>query len=149
MNFKIWIEENVWQDESDGDCYWHADYDYQYGEEAIIEPKSTCGDVSLFPEQPEPKYGDKIHVVYITYNSGDSLGHSSGRRIHAWAFSDLEMASKYMQAIKQNAEDEDDHYFEFEGVRTFTGEWKGFFDSFTDAGILTFPFVKKRRRHKA
>lgn len=121
------------------DYSWSEDHSYEYSGAHIV----TKGhDVSLFPGETIVEPGDDIHVVYVSYGSGDSFGHESGRRTHLWAFSDRKRAYRLAEALCEDAAAEPDYDYNhtplmFEGVPINTNEWNGYFESFNDADVVS------------
>lgn len=48
--------------------------------------------------------GDKVHVVYVVYDTGDSFGRSTGNGELVWVFKDEELARKAVSEIEKNSE---------------------------------------------
>ena len=131
------------------DRYGTDDYDYEWTEYhsysyhgASIVKSGGYSDVSLFPGEAEVGIGDEIHIVYVSYNSGDSFGREYDRRVHLWAFSDRKRAYQLAEAITIDAETNPDYDFDhkpliFEDVPISTNEWKGHFEWFNRAEVET------------
>lgn len=130
----------------DVDHYGDGDWDYEWTEHHIYDYRSASivkegySDVSLFPGDAEVEAGDDIHVVYVSYDSGDSFGREYGRRTHLWAFSDRKRAYLLAEALAKDADANPDYDFahkpfEFEGVPVCTNEWKGYVEQFVSADV--------------
>jgi len=129
------------------DYSWSQDHCYVYECAYIVENGYT--EVDLFPNEAEVEPGDDIHIVYVSYDTGDSFGRESGRRVHLWAFSDRKRAHQLADALTNDARanpdyDFDHKPFEFEGVPISTNEWKGYFEQFICADVETVLVRKKR-----
>lgn len=95
---------------------------------------SGYGNVALFPNQKEPKRGEDIFVVGVSYSSGDSFGHGSGYHELLWAFTDGDLAFKLQDLLEKDNEKNPDYNFKdgnyvfFEGTKVITSTWKGYFE---------------------
>lgn len=47
--------------------------------------------------------GDKVHVVYVVYDTGDSFGRSTGNGELVWVFKDEELALRAVNEIEKNS----------------------------------------------
>jgi hypothetical protein len=133
--------------DGDYDYDWTEDHDYHYYGASIVEGDGYS-DVSLFPGEAEVELGDDIHIVYVSYDDGDSFGREYDRRVHLWAFSDRKRAYQLAEAIAADAEANPDYDFDhkplmFEDVPISTNEWKGHFERFNRADVETVT-VKRR-----
>ena len=126
------------------DYSWSAHNDYNYHNASIAKEGSYC-DVSLFPGEDTVAAGDTVHVVYVSYSSGDSFGNESGLNEYIWAFSDIDRAKRLCDAIIENAAiTDDDNKFEpieFDGVPISVSDWKGYFEEFDNAEIVSLNIV--------
>lgn len=144
MNFNLVYRDygsrDVEQGDDEWDYEWTEDHSYDY-EHAVIVTSGYC-EVSLFPGEEEVKKGDDLHVVYVSYDSGDSFGREYGRRTHLWAFKDKARAMRLADEIAKDARANPDYDFDnepmtFEGVPINTNEWKGYFEHFVRSDIET------------
>lgn len=112
---------------------WSESNDIDYKDAKVSD--LGYGDVALFPNQREPKRGEDIFVVGVSYSSGDSFGHGTGYHELLWAFTDGDLAFKLSDLLKKDSEDNPDYnyksgnYVMFEGVKVGTSTWKGYFES--------------------
>ena len=128
------------------DYSWSEDSDYSYGTARIIKD-DRYGTVDLFPGEAEVQADDEIHVVHVSYDSGDSFGNSSNNRTHLWAFSAKARAQRLCQAIDVDAaagpEGFDNKPLTFDDVPVCCNEWKGYFETYRGAAVETI--VIRRR----
>lgn len=118
------------------DYSWSEDHSYDYNSMTIVT--DGYSDVALFPGEAEPKRGDTVHLVYVSYDSGDSFGREYGRHVQLWVFTNYERARALCDFIELDAKTAPDYDFdhkpqEFEGVPIATNEWKGYFEHFNCA----------------
>lgn len=154
MNFEIDYSDFGSQDRAHygEDPYgyeWSEDHDYQYHGALLVD--KGYNDVSLFPGEKPVEIGDDIHVVYACYDTGDSFGREVGKRTHLWAFSDRKNAFEFADAIKEDAVskpeyDYDNTPLEFKGVPVNTNEWKGYFENFVCADVVTLIVRRNKSR---
>jgi hypothetical protein len=150
MNFYLDIKDHGHRDSHHGadkwDYSWSEDHDYTYGRATIVE--KGYSDVTLFPGEAEVEVGDDIHVVYVSYDTGDSFGREYGCRTHLWAFSDRRRAYRLVETVREDAEAEPDYDFDhkplmFDDVPISTNDWKGYFERFNHADVETICVGKK------
>lgn len=152
MDFKLFFNDYGGRDVNQGpggdyDYDWHEWHDYSY--HGITVVKDGYNDVSLFPDEVEPQFGDDVYVVYVSYDTGDSFGHEDGVREHLWAFTDKDRANRFCSAITNDAEKNPDYNykgnpFNFEGVPVNTNTWKGYFEHFRDCDFETLTLKRKQ-----
>ncbi len=151
MNFNLDYRDYGRRDEERGDgewdYSWSEDHDYHYNGAHIVE--EGYSDVGLFPGEHEPRLGDRIFVVYVSYDSGDSFGNERGRRVHLWAFTDAERAARLCDLVTLDAETTPDYDYDhkplmFEGVPISVNEWKGYFEHFNHADYESLEIKRKR-----
>lgn len=135
--------ESDYSSEEYGEWYRYNDYISNYAKIA-----SKHGDVGLFPEEAEPKVGDYIYLVRVTYSDGDSFGNSTGNQVMLWAFTDKDKAEELRELIKLDNETspEFDHSFKplmFYGVPISTNDWKGYFERFEECHVEKLEVKRK------
>jgi hypothetical protein len=153
MNFELEYRDYSRRDEDRGedqyDYSWSESHDYQYYGARIVE--NSYSDVSLFPGEREPRLGEMIYVVYVSYDSGDSFGYARGCRVHLWAFTDAERASRLCDLIDLDVKtspdyDYDNKPLDFEGVPIAVNTWKGHFEHFNCVDYESLE-VKRTRKN--
>lgn len=154
MKFDLVYEDLVDYDETrySNDAYdysWRKDHNYQYGSAVIVDGKDYS-EIALFPGEAEVEIGDDIHVVYVSYNTGDSFGQAYGCREHLWAFSDKRAAYQLAERLEKDAADKPDYDFDnkpltFKDVPISTNTWKGYFEHFNEADVVTVTVKRKPR----
>lgn len=151
MKFQVDISDyghrEVEQGEGEWDYSWRADHDYSYGKARIVT--DGYADMDLFPGEAEVEPGDDIHIVYVAYSTGDSFGNEDGVREHLWAFSDRKRALDLADAVSEDAEANPEYDFEhqplmFNSVPIATNTWKGYFERFTEADVVSVTVRKAR-----
>ena len=150
MQFNINVSDHGRREQDDGDGTpynhtWSEDHDYDYKSATISDSKRF--DVAMFPNEAPVEVGDSIHVVIVSYSTGDSFGQEQGRHVQLWAFSNKDTAQQLVDAVDADADVSPDYDFdanpmEFMGVPICTNEWKGYFETFSYAGIETLFVVK-------
>jgi hypothetical protein len=150
MNFNLNILDHGYHDEhqyGDGkyEYEWSKVHNYEYVDASIVT--NGYSEVSLFPGEQSVKIGDRIHVVYVSYDTGDSFGRESDARVHLWAFSDPKRAERLAQCICTDAQanteyDFDENDLVFDGVDIATYTWKGYFETFITADVISLIVTK-------
>lgn len=152
MKFKLCYRDHGHRDVSQGpggdyDYSWYEYHEYSYHGLTVV--KDGYSDVSLFPGEVEPQFGDSVYVVYVAYSTGDSFGHEEGVREHLWAFTDQDRATRFCTVITNDAKEAPDYDYEgkplnFEGVPVNTNTWKGYFEHFR---VCDFETLTLERKH--
>jgi len=150
MRFTIDVTDHGSRDDDGGDGSpyshtWRENHSYNYKSASIAEHQAF--DVGLFPGDAAVEVGEEIHLVIVSYGTGDSFGRESGKHVVLWAFSDKVRAQRLVDALDEDDRTDskylNDHPpMEFDGVPICTNEWKGYFESYDGASIETL-FVKK------
>ncbi len=147
LNYRDYGDRDVTQHgDGDYDYEWYETHYYHYENAVLV--KDGYSDVALFPNEEEPKVGDKIYVAYAEYSTGDSFGHATGCRTHLWAFTNAENAHNFCQAILRDYErkpgyDYGNKPFMYGDVPVNTNEWKGYFERLTDCDYVTLEVRKQ------
>ena len=128
------------------DYSWSEDHSYDYKHAVIV--KDGYSDIALFPGEADAEIGGDIHMVYVSYDTGDSFGNEHGKHVHLWAFTDRKRAYRLADALNEDGQANPDYDFDnkpfvFEGVPISTNEWKGYFERFGGAEVETL-VVRKR-----
>lgn len=134
--------------EGDYEYSWEEHNSYSYYHAYIVT--EGYSEVTLFPGEKEAEPGDDIHVVYVSYDTGDSFGREYDRREHLWAFTDKKKAMQLAETIYEDAKQNPDYDYKnrplnFEGAPINTNTWKGYFEHFNNADIVTLTAKKERK----
>jgi hypothetical protein len=93
------------EDKDYGD--WHSDSSFSI--EGVYASTPDGYNVELIDVPFDFKPGDAVFVLWMTYSSGDSFGHSEGNGEVLWVFKDAAVALA-AKALWQKANDKDGHY---------------------------------------
>jgi hypothetical protein len=97
--------ESYRSDEEYGDWYSDSDFDI----EGVYANKPDGWNIESFDLPFEANIGEPVFVLWMTYSSGDSFGHSEGNGEVLWVFKDPLIALN-AKHIWQKANDGDGHY---------------------------------------
>lgn len=88
--------------------------------------------------------GNILHIVYVSYDTGDTFGHDSGQICILDAFTDFKKAERLAKAVSGDYKNEPGFSFErkgnnliVDGEEYYTGTWKGYFESMNYCSIET------------
>lgn len=85
----------------------------------------------------DAEVGDTVYVVYVTYGSGDSFGHSSGNLCVVDVLSDRDDANKFGQNLREAINE--DKEVDFHGRKIRFYEFMGYFEH--DQRVYIEPFT--------
>jgi hypothetical protein len=119
--------------------HWETDHDYEYDGAYIID-KARSGYFSGVVSE-DLKIGDRVYVVIVSYDTGNSFGRERDVHVIIDMFADGETAGALVDLLTDDARDKPDPVFdgtgfvEFNGRKYATNEWKGYFEHFNRAFI--------------
>lgn len=102
---KSYCYESHRSEEEYGDWYSNSDFSIK----GVYANKPDGWDVESFDLPFECNIGDPVFVLWMTYSSGDSFGHSEGNGEVLWVFKDPLIALN-AKRVWEKANDKDGHY---------------------------------------
>ncbi|MCS7317270.1 MAG: hypothetical protein NZZ41_02955 [Candidatus Dojkabacteria bacterium] len=131
-HFKILRGE--FKDEENENTYIYR-YEYIPGKIAKVSDSAANSDVSLFPTEKLPKEGDKLYVVVVNYDTGDSEKKELSAKAFVWAFTDANNAKELADHIEKNYKNLTSN---FKGIPISHFQWSGYFENFINAEVEEF-----------
>ncbi len=104
VNYHERCLEDYWDGEEYGD--WHREWEYDVRSVGLSTLAGWQGlgyDVEEFETDLDIQAGDTVYVLWMTYCTGDTFGHESGRGEILWVFRDHAAALAAREIWEENA----------------------------------------------
>lgn len=87
----------------------------------------------------EAKPGDPVHVLWLTYGTGDSFGHGDGYGEIVWVFRDADVAKQALKVWQEQSEQYSITIYDDNGQAvTLSNPGSGYFESINSLQVDTF-----------
>lgn len=95
VNYDEFVVDSEYSDEAWGP--WRQDWTFNL-DSVTLSKKKDWGDYESINTPNDVVEGQNVHVLWMTYSSGDSFGCASGKGEIIWVFTDYEVAKAALDA---------------------------------------------------